>query len=62
MPRRCTPPRDAGPVVTALAVGTVASVVYLLAASCGTPPSPTHVPDGSCYDRVVYQTARLSDC
>lgn len=48
--------------MTALAVGTVASVVYLLAASCGTPPSPTHVPDGSCYDRVVYQTARLSDC
>lgn len=52
--------RDYGALPLVIAVGALLLAAYLLVA-LGVPPEPTPVGD-SCYDRVVYHAARLSDC
>lgn len=40
------------------------TATYLLVVTCGvtTADRPPHDPTDSCYDRVVHQAARLTDC
>jgi hypothetical protein len=60
--RRCPSPREPRPLTNAVVALTALTTVYLVVASACQPELTRHVPDGSCHDRVVYQTARLSDC
>lgn len=52
--------RDAGWLPLVIATGALLLAAYLLVA-LGTPPPTPSVGD-SCYDRVVYHAARLTDC